>query len=57
MTKCDFCEMSSPKGKCFWSVQALREEDCNKAVKRMIMAFGHADGKKHRKEDMDEAEE
>ena len=35
MTKCDFCKMSSPKGKCFWSSQFAREDDCRKAIKRM----------------------
>lgn len=40
MTKCDFCTMSSPSGKCYWSMRSLREDDCEKAIKRMIKALG-----------------
>ena len=36
MNKCDFCEKSSPNGKCFWSSQTARESDCKKAIKRMM---------------------
>lgn len=39
MTKCDFCTKSSPKGKCFWSSTMAREEDCKKAIKRMVEAI------------------
>lgn len=46
MTKCDFCEMSSPKGKCHWSLQASRESDCRKAIERMVKALGDERKKK-----------
>lgn len=39
MTKCDFCTKSSPNGKCYWSVQAFREDDCKDAIKLMIKAI------------------
>ena len=39
MTKCDFCTKSSPSGKCFWSLQVARENDCKKAIKRMTEAL------------------
>ena len=39
MTKCDFCEKSSPKGDCYWSIQSLRESDCRKAIQRMTEAL------------------
>lgn len=39
MTKCDFCKMSSPNGKCFWLSQAAREDDCRKAIKLMVEAL------------------
>lgn len=32
--------MSSPSGKCFWSSQAAREDDCKKAIQQMVKAFG-----------------
>lgn len=32
--------MSSPSGKCYWSMRSLREDDCEKAIKRMIKALG-----------------
>ncbi len=34
--KCDFCEKSLPNGKCYWSSQCSREDDCRKAIKRMM---------------------
>lgn len=40
MTKCDFCTKSSPSGKCSWSMQSLREDDCEKAIKQMVKALG-----------------
>lgn len=40
MTKCDFCTQSSPSGKCYWSMQSLRADDCEKAIKRMVKALG-----------------
>ena len=36
MTKCDFCFKSTPDGKCYWSLQVLRERDCEDAIKRMM---------------------
>ncbi len=39
MTKCDFCTKSSPSGKCFWTSQSLREDDCEKAIKAMVEAL------------------
>lgn len=36
MTKCDFCTKSSPTGKCFWSSQIAAQNDCEKAIERMI---------------------
>ena len=39
MTKCDFCTMSDPKGKCFWSSRMAAEDDCKKAIERMIIAL------------------
>ena len=39
MTKCDFCEKSSPKGGCFWSIQSCREPYCLKAIQRMTEAL------------------
>ena len=39
MTKCDFCLKSSPNGKCFWSIQSLREDDCKKAIQAMTEAL------------------
>ena len=46
MTKCDFCTMSDPKGKYFWSSRTAAEDDCREAIKRMIKAFS---GKKEKK--------
>ena len=39
MTKCDFCEMSSPKGKCRYDSQFVREDYCKKAIERMVEAL------------------
>ena len=39
MTKCDFCTKSSPGGKCYWSMQAAREDDCKKAIEKMVKAL------------------
>lgn len=36
MTKCDFCTMSDPKGKCFWTSRVAAEDDCREAIKRMV---------------------
>lgn len=49
MTKCDFCEQSSPSGKCYWSTQVSREYDCEKAIKRMIKALQGAESNNKRK--------
>lgn len=39
MTKCDFCPMCTPSGKCYWNYQSIREADCKKAIKLMIEAL------------------
>ena len=39
MKKCDFCIKSDPNGKCSWSTQYLRENDCEQAIKRMEKAL------------------
>ena len=39
MTKCDFCTKSSPQGKCYWSLQSCRENDCRKAIELMTKAL------------------
>ena len=41
MTKCDFCIQLSPNGKCHWSTQAAREDDCKKAIEKMVKALGN----------------
>lgn len=46
MTKCDFCTKSDPEGKCLWNTQSFREDDCEKAINRMVRAFGYKDGGK-----------
>lgn len=49
MKKCDFCTMSIPRGKCFYSSQVAREDDCKKAIKRMTEALGKEPEKKRKK--------
>ncbi len=49
MTKCDFCEYSSPKEKCYWSLQSIREDYCKEAIKRMVKAF-QGSGKKNKED-------
>lgn len=49
MTKCDFCTQSSPSGKCFWSSQPLREDDCEKAIERMTKALQNIGNNKNKK--------
>ena len=39
MTKCDFCIKSTPDGRCFWTIQVLREDDCKKAIEKMCDAL------------------
>lgn len=39
MTKCDFCTKSNTQGKCYWSIQSCRENDCRKAIELMIKAL------------------
>ena len=39
MTKCDFCKASLPNGKCYWTLQGSREDDCKKAIKLMVEAL------------------
>ena len=46
MTKCDFCEKSSPDGKCYWTMVVLREDDCRKAIDRMTKALQGKEFKK-----------
>lgn len=38
MTKCDFCEMFTPDGKCHED-DIWREFSCEKAIKRMMKAL------------------
>lgn len=49
MNKCDFCTMSSLRGKCFWNSQVAREDDCKKAIKRMSEALEKEPEKKKKK--------
>lgn len=49
MKKCDFCTMSSPDGKYFWTLQAAREDDCKEAIKRMSEALGKDTEKKKKR--------
>ena len=49
MTKCDFCPMSYPNGKCYWTSRLLAEDDCNKAIKRMMKTFKDVGSNKRRK--------
>ena len=46
MTKCDFCTMSAPNGRCCWNFQASREDDCKKAIKQMVKALRKNEKKK-----------
>lgn len=39
MKKCDFCNKSTPDGKCYWANQDLRVADCEKAIKRMTKSL------------------
>lgn len=48
MMKCDFCTKSSLSGKCFYSSQTAREDDCKKAIERMTKAFKEI-GKENKK--------
>lgn len=48
MMKCDFCTKSSPSGKCFYSSQIAREDDCKKAIEQMTKAFKEI-GKENKK--------
>lgn len=49
MTKCDFCTQSDSNGKCHWSMQGFREDDCKKAIKKMIKVLSiKYDKKKYR---------
>lgn len=41
MTKCDFCIQSNPNGECHWSIQAARDDDCKKAIEKMVKALGN----------------
>lgn len=40
MNKCDFCTKSTPNGNCTWSMQSLREDDCERAISKMVKALG-----------------
>ena len=44
MTKCDFCTQSNGNGKCRWSLQSVREQYCEKAIKQMVKAMGKQKG-------------
>lgn len=46
MTKCDFCTKSLPNGKCWWTASIAREDDCEKAIKRMVEALKGVGSKK-----------
>lgn len=46
MTKCDFCTMSDPRGKCFWSNRVAAENNCRKAIERMVEALSREKKKK-----------
>lgn len=46
MTKCDFCAMCSPSGRCYWSGQVFREDYCEKAIRRMVEALKASKGEK-----------
>ena len=39
MTKCDFCTKYDPKKGCFWLSTVAREDDCEKAIQKMIKAL------------------
>lgn len=39
MKKCDFCIKSSPNRCCFWACQTARENDCSKAIDKMVRAL------------------
>lgn len=46
MNKCDFCTKSSPRGWFCWACQAARENDCSKAIDKMVRALsGHKEHK------------
>ena len=46
MTKCDFCTKSDGSGKCFWSFQSAREDDCKRAIEKMVETLKATDNKK-----------
>lgn len=50
MNKCYFCEKSTPEGKCWWAIQSWRENDCRKAIERMIKAFNGKIPKEYKNE-------
>ena len=39
MTKCDFCIYLEPMKGCYWANQSLREDECERAIKRMEKAL------------------
>lgn len=39
MTKCDFCTYLEPMKGCYWINLSSREEDCERAIKRMEAAL------------------
>ena len=43
MTKCDFCTESAPNGKCFLSLQTVREDYCEQAIKKMVTVLKGSD--------------
>ena len=46
MIKCNFCTMSDPNGKCYWSMQSFREIDCERAIKKMMKVIRNMETKK-----------
>ena len=39
MTKCDFCTDYIPNKGCRWTLDSLREGECEKAIRRMTQTF------------------
>lgn len=39
MTKCDFCTYLEPMKGCYWINHSSREDDCERAIKRMEAAL------------------
>lgn len=39
MTKCDFCKYFEPMEGCYWANHSSREDECERAIKRMEAAL------------------